>query len=322
MSARAVLAWLVLGAAAACADAGPVGERIFAMGTWVDVEIVEADRASATAALDDVERMLRRFERDYHAWNDGELAALNTAIREGRAFEASDGLAGLLAETQRLAAASRGTFDPGVGALVELWGFDDAASAASPPPAPRIDEWLARGDSIAALQIDDGVVRSDSRTLQIDLGGIAKGEAVDRVVELLRARSIERALVNAGGDVRALGRRAERPWRIGIRAPRDDGLLGAVELEPGEAVFTSGDYERFFVHEGRREHHILDPATGRPVRHTQAVTVLAADGVTADAAATALLVAGPLARGRRGPRRRGRPARGRRRARNSDIPNA
>ena len=99
--------------------------------------------------------------------------------------------------------------------------------------------------------------------------------------------------MNAGGDLRVLGSRRGKPWRVGIQAPRAAGLIGVVELEPGEAAFTSGDYERYYEYEHRRLHHILDPATGYPADHTQAVTVIATTGLAADAAATALLVAGP-----------------------------
>lgn len=289
-----VCALALLAATAGCAPTpdAAVERRLYAMGTWVDIEIEGAEPGAAEAALAAVEDMLRGFERDYHAWSDGELAAVNAALADGRSVRVSPGMARLLSTAQRLAAASGGAFDPGVGALVELWGFDSASGRSRPPSAAAVRDRLARGDSIADLAVAGRVVGSESRTLKIDLGGIAKGEAVDRVVEILRSRSIGRALVNAGGDVRVLGRRAERGWRVGIRAPRGEALLGTLELGPGEAAFTSGDYERFFVHDGRRLHHILDPATGFPVGHTQAVTVLAADGVTADAAATALLVAG------------------------------
>lgn len=296
MTRRAALA-LLAAATFACVPRGDgVERRLYALGTRVGIEIEGAAGADAEAALAEVETMLERFERDYHAWNDGELAELNAALAAGRSLRVSPGLARLLEEARRLSAASGRHFEPGVGALVELWGFPAGVDAPNePPPAKRIEARLARDDSIGALEIDGRVVRSDSDTLVLDLGGIAKGEAVDRVLEILRAHAIERALVDAGGDVRVLGRRAERAWRIGIRAPRGDGVLGAVELRPGEAAFTSGDYEQFFVHEGRRMHHIVNPVTGYPVEHTQAVTVLAGDGVTADAAATALLVAGPEA---------------------------
>lgn len=293
---RRLAALALLAATALACTPAPDGveRRLFALGTRVEIEIEGAAGTDAEAALAEIETLLDRFERDYHAWNDGELAELNAALAAGRSLHVSPGLTQLLEEARRLSAASGRHFDPGVGALVELWGFPAGVDARQePPPAARIEARLERDDSIGALEIDGNVVRSDSDTLVLDLGGIAKGEAVDRVLEILRAHSIERALVNAGGDVRVLGRRAERAWRVGIRAPRGDGVLGAVELRPGEAAFTSGDYEQFFMHDGRRMHHILSPVTGYPVEHTQAVTVLAGDGVTADAAATALLVAGP-----------------------------
>jgi FAD:protein FMN transferase len=116
---------------------------------------------------------------------------------------------------------------------------------------------------------------------------------VDRGIALLRAHGIEHAIVNAGGDLRAIGRRGERPWRIGIRAPRDSRVLAAIEVRDDEAVFTSGDYERYFEYQGRRYHHILDPRSGYPTEGITSVTILHANAGLADAAATALLVAGP-----------------------------
>jgi thiamine biosynthesis lipoprotein len=110
---------------------------------------------------------------------------------------------------------------------------------------------------------------------------------------MLRAAGVVNALINTGGNVRVLGTRDGRPWRIGIRAPRADTILGVVELASGESIATSGDYERFYDYAGKRMHHILDPRTGYPVTHTQATTVVAADGTLADAASTALFVAGP-----------------------------
>ncbi|MGD8325090.1 MAG: FAD:protein FMN transferase, partial [Gammaproteobacteria bacterium] len=129
--------------------------------------------------------------------------------------------------------------------------------------------------------------------LLIDLGGIAKGEVVDRLLDLFAAAGIENVLVNAGGDVRVRGRRGERQWTIGIQSPRADGLLGSITLNDGEAAFTSGDYERYFDSDEGRSHHLLDPISGRPATHTQATTVIAGNGALADAAATALFVAGP-----------------------------
>jgi len=261
------------------------------MGTWVDLAVVATPRTAA-AALDEVEAFLRRFEIDYYAWAaDGELARLNRALAERREATVSPEMAALLTTAKGFHAASGGAFDPGIGALVERYGFHDANAVPHEPTPDEIDAWLREGASIAAVDID-GVTVSARTPVLLDLGGIAKGAAVDRIVELLRRHGITSALVNAGGDLRVLGSRNDRSWRIGIQDPRADGVLGVVELADGEAAFTSGDYERYVDRGAERLHHILDPRTGRPADETRAVTVIARGGVAADAAATALFVAG------------------------------
>ena len=267
------------------------------MGTWVDLSFHEADAAAAQSIVAEIETVLSAFERDYYAWVPGRLAELNDAVHAGEPALVTAPLAALLGEAQRLSALSDGFFEPGLGALVELWGFHASAQAPRlPPSADEISELLDAGARIASLRIDGLRIESGSRGLTLDLGGIAKGAAVDTLISLLLERGIGHAMVNAGGDLRVIGRsggrRDERLWRVGIQHPREAGLLGVIELQSGEAAFTSGDYERFYDHGGTRLHHILDPRTGYPVTHTQAVTVIAADGVTADAAATALFVAG------------------------------
>lgn len=267
------------------------------MGTWVDLTVIAAP-ARARAAFGDVEAMLRAFERDFYPWADGELAALNRALTAGASFEVSADLAALLVAAQRLSARSRGNFEPGLAPLVELWGFDSGIPEASGLPSDAaIDAAVASLRGIAALEIVDRRVVAREPGIALDLGGIAKGAAVAHALELLEHHGIHDALVNAGGDLAVIGGPAaeDRPWRVGIRHPRGDGLLGIIDLDHGEAAFTSGDYERFVEQQGRRMHHVLDPATGRPVMHTQAVTVISDDPVLADAAATALFVAGPAA---------------------------
>jgi thiamine biosynthesis lipoprotein len=278
-----------------------VEHRLFAMATWIDVTLPAAATREHPRLIAEIEAELRVFERDFYPWADGELSRLNAALSAGAAFEASPALVALLAAAQRAAEASDGAFDPGVGGFVELYGFHDAT--APPPPLPddaAIAALLASSGSILDLEIDgmrvagrqvDGVPRSYT----LDLGGIAKGAAVDRIAERLIDLAIAPALVNAGGNLRVVGDRPVRPWRIGIREPRAEALLGAIELGDGDAVSSSGDYERFRESGGERLHHIIDPRTGRPVAHTQAVTVIAANAELADAASTALFVAGPAA---------------------------
>jgi len=277
---------------AGCAEQPEIVERrLLAMGTWVDLTVIATPRA-AEAALDEAEAFLRRFEVDYYAWAaDGELARLNRALAEGREATVSPEMAALLVAAKRVNALSGGAFDPGVGALVERYGFHDGNAAPRTPTPSEIDAWLRERGSIAAVDID-GVRVTARAPVLLDLGGIAKGAAVDRIVELFHRHGISSALVDAGGDLRVVGTRDGRPWRIGIQDPRADGVLGVIELADGEAAFTSGDYERYVDRGGERLHHLLDPSTGRPALETRAVTVIARDGITADAAATALFVAG------------------------------
>lgn len=282
-------------------DDGLATYRLLAMATWVDITLPRDVAEHDGELIRAIEAELRTFERDYYAWSEGELAALNRTLSESREFEASPEMAAVLREAQIVARATGGAFDPGVGSLVELWGFNsdegDHSTAAGRPSESEIADRLTAMGSIRNLAIDGRRVspqaaRTDTR-FTLDLGGIAKGAAVDRVLARLRAHGVTHALVNAGGDLGVVGEPADRLWRIGIQAPRGEGMLGAIALMDGEAAFTSGDYERFYDVDGQRMHHILDPRTGLPVDHTQAITVVAGNGTLADAAATALFVAGP-----------------------------
>lgn len=129
--------------------------------------------------------------------------------------------------------------------------------------------------------------------VRINVGGIAKGWACERVVDILRDAGVEHALVSAGGDTRLLGDRRGQPWLVGIRDPDDaSGVVTRLALVD-EAISTSGDYERYFDEDGVRYHHILDPATGRPTEGIRSVTVVGPDGTITDALSTTLFVLGP-----------------------------
>ena len=128
--------------------------------------------------------------------------------------------------------------------------------------------------------------------MRIDLGGFAKGHAVDRGAQILAARGIAHAIVTAGGDSRVLGDRRGRPWTIAIRDPRNaEGVVAVLPLED-VAISTSGDYERFFVRDGERCHHLIDPATGKSPCGVRSVTILAADGLTTEGLSKSVFVLG------------------------------
>lgn len=142
------------------------------------------------------------------------------------------------------------------------------------------------------LQIEGIKLRARNPYMQLDLGGIAKGYGIDQAIETLQAMGIDNAIINAGGDLRAIGRHGGRPWAIGIQHPRKPIVLASITTIADESIFTSGDYQRFYLEGSKRRHHIIDPETGEPVSHTIAVTVIHSQATVADAAATALMAAG------------------------------
>jgi thiamine biosynthesis lipoprotein len=288
--AMTVLAILVWGCAKEPAE---TRYRFTAMGTLVEITIYDSPPAAAKAAVRRVETLFLDLQREWDPWNGGALAALNAAAADGGEVRPDNGLGDLLSRASRISAATGGAFDPAVGQLVRLWGFNDAETLPDQPPsAESIQRILDSMVPLALMWDPDNGVLSAAPGTTIDLGAFAKGEAVDRAVQLLLSAGINNAIVNAGGDLRAIGRHGTRPWKIGVREPRESGVLAAIEISGDETVFTSGDYERYFEYQGRRYHHVLDPRTGYPTRGVASVTVIDAEAAATDAACTALMVAG------------------------------
>ncbi len=280
---------LLLGWVGGCSDQQTALQehRLLAMGTWVDVIWEGPERIDGQYPQAIVEAELRFYERQYYPWADGELAALNTALAAGSSFRLSTELERLLRMGQQFHQQSGGNFDPGIGTLVDAWGFGDN-------PVVTVSGDSPSAASINNLSIVDGVASSTETHLMVDLGGYAKGDAMDKSLALLRALGLDNIMVNAGGDLRVSGERAGRPWRVRVLDPRQSrAILGNLWLSSGEAAFTSGDYERSGTHDGQRIHHLIDPRTGSPALHTRAITVIADNGMLADAAATAIFIAGP-----------------------------
>jgi len=266
---------------------------IIALGTIIEIEIYASKDIQVTQALNETEKFFQQIQHDWYAFGDGALGQANNALAQGKSAKLSLELTALLQRSLELRLLSDGFFDPTIGALVELWGFHDSESPRTAPPAEAdIKRWRASQTARDSLSIVDRTVSADE-PLKLDFGGIAKGTSLAGASALLQQLGIDNALINAGGDVQVLGMRGNRKWRIGIRDPHSNGVLGAIALAPGEAIVTSGNYERFFNFGGQNYHHLLDPHTGRPVVETAGVTVVDFDPELADAAATALMAAGP-----------------------------
>lgn len=245
----------------------------------------------------EIGRLLRRVEARLSFWRrDSELARINTAA-PGRWVEVSEETLRVVAAAQAQQRLSGGAFDPALGALVDLWGFGPSRAEHAVPTPESLEQVREPGAALAIeTRTQPPAVRRRQRGTRVDLSAIAQGHAVDEVAALLAAYGVEDYLLDLGGELRAGGRpAADRPWRVAVERPRGTARvpLCVVRLDDA-AIGTSGVYLKWFEQGGRRYSHILDPRSGRPIEHgLLSVSVLAEDALTADAAATTLLVLGP-----------------------------
>jgi len=260
------------------------------MGTVADLVVVHADPSRAQAAIDAAIEELRRVDGTMTRFSAVSDVGRVNRLAASQPVPVSTTTAAVIGEALAWARASEGAFDPCLGRASRLW---DIGHRRIPPVATAVTRLAGRNfyRAIEVLASKGGAsVRLTDGDAELDLGGIAKGYGVDRAVDALRGLAIRHAIVNVGGDLYALGE-SERgaPWRVGIRAPDESlGIVGELSVSDG-AVATSGDYLQYFVHAGRRYHHLLDPRTGAPRATTMhSVTVRASTCLTADAAATAV----------------------------------
>ena len=281
----------------ACGKAPLHQQESYVFGTRVEILIAGLDEARARPAAAAVLREFDRLHRTYHAWQPSELSELNAAIAAGRPHAVTPELAAFIADAQRLSASGDGRFDPGVGGLIRLWGFQSDEFKPVLPDPEALAAWRNARPGIADLRVDGVEVSSRSTQVALDFDGYLKSVALDRAAGILHSQGVRNALINIGGNVMALGDKNGEHWKVGIQHPRRPGPLATVELDDGEAIGTSGDYQRFFELGGKRYCHLLDPRSSEPVTHTQAVTVLVsprpAAGTLSDVASKPLFIAGP-----------------------------
>ena len=282
-------------------------EQGYVFGTLVEVSVYGEDEARARKAVTQVMQEFQRLHDLLHAWKPSALSDLNAAFAKGESREVTPELAGMLKNAAQLSAQSDGLFNPAIGGLVRLWGFHADEYKAALPDEKQLAALVTAHPQMSDLvflpsphrgegQGERGEwVGSRNPAVLLDLGGYAKGYALDRAAELLKRQGIRNALINIGGNVLAIGAHGERAWRIGIQHPRKPGPIATLELHDGEAIGTSGDYQRYFEFGGKRYCHLIDPRTGRPVQDVQAVTILTHGvraGVLSDASSKPLFISG------------------------------
>jgi FAD:protein FMN transferase len=264
------------------------------MGSQLRLSAWTSQEATAVAAFDAVFAEFDRLESLMSIWREGsDVVRLNAA--------AGDHAVPVSVETREVLAAARevsdwthGKFDVTFGALSDLWKFDHDQDNTIPDPA-AIRARLALID-YRFVTVDDrsGTAFVTRKGARVHLGGIGKGYAIDRAIALLRSKGLGDFMIQAGGDLYVSGRKGDRPWKLGIADPRDasGGSFATIELS-NATLSTSGDYERFFLKDGRRYHHLLDPDAGMPAMACRSVTIVADSALLADGLSTGAFILGP-----------------------------
>ena len=276
----------------------PLRIQWLTMGTVAAVQC--ANHATAPQARDVAQTAFDDLDRELSAWKgDSVLMAVNRAAGTADQVPISHAFDTVLHFALNICEESDGAFNPLIGPVMRVWGFNGAAARPEPPAAAELLAAAALADwrSVEFVTLTNGTaVRLQKPGMQLDLGAIAKGYAVDIAWERLLAAGHTNLLIDLGGNLRVIGEAApgRGGWRTGVRNPFAEGdLIGKFLMRDGEAVATSGNYERFVEIEGVRYAHIMDPRTGKPVTGMAGTTVVAPTAVLADALSTTLFILGP-----------------------------
>jgi len=268
---------------------------IFAFGTLIDITLYDIDKTLAETAFEQLQKDFDQYHQNWSPWTTGDLANLNKQLKvTTQPITVPDHLLPLIKSSMLLSKESNGFYNPTIGNLINLWQFHKYQEKDAHPPKTReIQNLINKNPQMSDLSLNKNhQLINTNPAVSLNFGAFAKGYAIELEIKQLQKLNIHHAVINAGGDLSVIGQHGDRPWNIGIRHPRKDSILASIEIKHDESIFTSGDYERFYTFQNQRFHHILDPRTGYPTQDAQSVTVLHEDAGRADAAATALFVAG------------------------------
>lgn len=279
-------------------------DQFLVFGTVINITLLDVDDKTAEESFRHMREDLKVMHRVWHVWEPGSLMRMNQLLTYTGEFSAAPSVLELVHVAKDMAIKSQHLFNPAIGKLIALWGFHSHKQPGVLPSDKVIKELVKQNPTLEDITINGVRLKNTNPAVKIDLGGIAKGFAIDRLLRYLQQRGIYNAMINTGGDLKVIGKHGDRPWKIAIRDPRKQtqnnqpAVVATLDLNNNEAAFTSGDYERYFKKKKNNNpdkhfHHIIDPRTGYPAEGTQSVTVLHEDAATADAAATALFIAGP-----------------------------
>jgi len=281
--------------AASCNKSESTTGKITVDGDSVSLEIRGTTPQAFSTASDAIKKILEAQRADSHAWKSSELGKINAALAAGQSAPISKNNLHLLEISKPLYISSDGYYDPGIGSLVRMWGFytDKFPISETPPGNEEISRWLAAKPAFLDIRVDRQSISASNPNTQLDFATILEGVAAQDMKRIFARQQIQDALVTMGSDQFSVGNENTGVWTVKLKDPFG-GDLGQIDLQGNEALFSSGNFNKFRVAPtGSRWGHVLNPHTGKPAQGSAAVVVLHSDPVLADAASTALMAAGP-----------------------------
>lgn len=267
--------------------------KVLSFGTVIDIVIATSNEKKALAdlAINDIEQLLKNRHHEWHAWQKGDLFNLNQSLPSETLLN-NKNIEHLILRSKEYYTTTNGLFNPAMGLLIKAWGFHGTAS----PDYELIEKIKRQMPTMQHIQLNGNKVSSDNPYAQLDFGGIAKGLAIEQIHIIFKQYGLKNYLINIGGDLNASGMKFSEAWRVGIQNPYQQGAIATMTLSNQQNLFTSGNYQRFSTHKKQKTHHIIDPISGEPSQRANAVTVMHSNALTADVAATALMIASPQER--------------------------
>ncbi len=293
LSALTLVAFWAFGATAAFGAPAKLSYTGKAMGTFVTVWFWTDQEPAAAKAAESLFNEMKRLDATMTTWTEAsELSKVNASAGKKPVAVGPETFA-VIERAIDISKKSGGVFDISVGAFKGLWKFDEDIDGSLPADADVKERLKLVGYKDIVVDKRKRTVFLKRPGMYINLGGIAKGYAVDRCATLLKKAGFKDFMIQAGGDLYVAGKKGTDPWVVGIRDPRGerDEMFGMMPIE-NHSFSTSGDYERGFVKDGTRYHHILDPRTGQPARVSRSVTIRAKDAFTADAWSKVMFILG------------------------------
>lgn len=282
----------------ACTKNDPVYSTTFTVaGERIHIAITSASKARAQRIFSQLKEDNLYIEKHWNPRRSGSLRRTNTLLASGKQFSAPPSIIPMIKLSQKYAQLSNGKYDAARGKYLHSWGYYNQGVETA--PVTKASLTAASGESLlppprsADVSIDDFRLQTDNPNVMFDFGLLGKGYSLEMFAKSLKENGIYNAIINIGGDFKAVGTRSGEPWNIGIPRGDNTGVLATINIAQGESVMTLGSYRAQSISSSPLNYPVYDPANHAPVDHTTSVTVLHRDATLASAAAQAIFVAGP-----------------------------